>query len=75
MVRAGGYEVTWVDATVICEAPKIGPHITNMKSAMGEAGLRHVNIKGKSNEGMGFTGRGEGIAVIATATVEHTEVI
>jgi 2-C-methyl-D-erythritol 2,4-cyclodiphosphate synthase len=71
LVQGDGYEVTWVDATVICEAPRIGPHVTAMREALEEAGLRHVNIKGKSNEGMGFTGRGEGIASIAVATVEH----
>lgn len=71
LVRGDGYEVTWVDATVICEAPKVGPHVEAMKDALASAGLKQVNIKGKSNEGMGFTGRGEGIAVMAVATVEH----
>jgi len=71
LVKGDGYEVTWVDATVICESPRVGPHVVAMKEAMAGAGLKHVNIKGKSNEGMGFTGRGEGIAAIAAATVEH----
>jgi len=71
MVRADGFEITWVDSTVICESPRIGPHIVAMKEALATSGLKHVNIKGKSNEGMGFTGRGEGIAAIAVATVEH----
>lgn len=71
LVRGDGFEVTWVDATVICEAPRIGPYIEAMKRALAGAGLKHTNIKGKSNEGMGFTGRGEGIASIAVATVEH----
>jgi len=71
MVRGDGFEVVWVDSTIICESPRIGPHIVAMKEALASAGLKHVNIKGKSNEGMGFTGRGEGIASIAVATVEH----
>jgi len=71
LVKGDGYDVTWVDATVICEAPRIGPHVVAMKDAMAEAGLKHVNIKGSTNEGMGFIGRREGIAAIAVATIEH----
>ena len=73
LVQGDGYEVTWVDATVICEAPRIGPHIEAMKEALASTGLKHLNIKGKSNEGMGFTGRGEGIASIAVATVAKAQ--
>jgi 2-C-methyl-D-erythritol 2,4-cyclodiphosphate synthase len=73
LVRGDGYEVAWVDATVICEVPRIGGHIEAMKDALEEAGLKHINIKGKSNEGMGFTGRGEGIAAIAVATVTKSQ--
>jgi len=69
LVRGEGFEVTWVDSTLICETPRIGPHIEAMKEALATAGLKHINIKGKSNEGMGFTGRGEGIAAIAVATL------
>lgn len=73
LVRGEGFEVTWIDSTVICEAPRIGPHIEAMKEALAPAGLKHINIKGKSNEGMGFTGRGEGIASIAVATVAKAQ--
>lgn len=73
LLRGEGFEVTWVDSTVICEAPRIGPHIEAMKEALASAGLKHINIKGKSNEGMGFTGRGEGIASIAVATVAKAQ--
>ena len=68
-----GYRPVQVDVTVVLERPKLGPY----KAAMAEAirqglGLapRAVSIKAKTNEGMGFVGRGEGIAVMAVATVE-----
>ncbi len=67
-----GWHVQQVDVTVICEQPKIGPHREAMADRIAHA-LRvlpgHVSVKGKTNEGMGFTGRGEGIAVMAVATI------
>ena len=72
MTHADGFNVTWVDATVICEAPRIGQHVGAMLTALEGVGLKHVNIKGKSNEGMGFIGRGEGIACMAVVTVERS---
>ena len=67
-----GWHVQQVDVTVICEQPKIGPYRDTMSERLARA-LRvlpgHVSVKGKTNEGMGFTGRGEGIAVIAVATI------
>jgi 2-C-methyl-D-erythritol 2,4-cyclodiphosphate synthase len=71
-LHATGWHVAQVDVTVICERPKIGPHREAMAHRLAEA-LHvipgNVSVKGKTNEGMGFTGRGEGIAVIAVATV------
>ncbi len=69
-----GWRVVNVDATVICEEPRIAPHAAEMAdrlaSALGvEAG--RVSIKGTTNEGMGFIGRGEGIATIAVAMLER----
>lgn len=68
-----GYRPVHIDVTMVLEQPKLGPY----KAAMAEAirqvlGLpaRAVSIKAKTNEGMGFIGRGEGIAVMAVATVE-----
>ena len=62
-----------IDATVIAEAPKIGPHVAAMRKRIAAA-LRlseaQVNIKATTNERLGTIGRGEGIAAIATATVE-----
>jgi 2-C-methyl-D-erythritol 2,4-cyclodiphosphate synthase len=60
-----GYEVAWVDCTVIIEEPKLSPFMKEMEEAVLEAGVRGVNIKAKSNEGMGPVGRGEGAAAYA----------
>ncbi|GAB4484049.1 MAG: hypothetical protein OHK006_07260 [Thermodesulfovibrionales bacterium] len=71
-----GYRVVWVDATVIAEQPKIGPHIEAMKSAIAKSGIAagSINIKAKTNEGMGFIGRGEGIAAQAVCLLEKISV-
>jgi 2-C-methyl-D-erythritol 2,4-cyclodiphosphate synthase len=71
-----GWTVRHVDATVICEAPKLGPHRDEMRARLADAvGLRplSVNVKFTTNEGMGFLGRGEGIAALAVATVERAD--
>jgi 2-C-methyl-D-erythritol 2,4-cyclodiphosphate synthase len=69
---AEGWAVGNVDATVICEAPKLGPHRDRMRASLAAAiGLdpSAVNVKFTTNEQMGFVGRGEGIAALATALV------
>jgi 2-C-methyl-D-erythritol 2,4-cyclodiphosphate synthase len=71
-----GWTVRHLDATVICEAPKLGAHRDSMRERLSEAvGLAplEVNVKFTTNEGMGFTGRGEGIATLALATVERAD--
>ena len=75
LARSQGYIVSWIDSTVMTEQPKIGPHIPAMKAAISTAGIRAelINIKAKTNEGMGFIGRGEGIAAIATCLLEKTK--
>lgn len=73
VVEACGYGVRNIDVTVICERPKIGPHSEAMRRRLGGVlGLRPdaVSIKGKTNEGMGWIGRGEGMAVHAVALLE-----
>ncbi len=65
MVRHRGYGVVNVDVTVIMDMPKLAPYISRMKEKLASVGLQDVNIKAKTNEGMGFVGRGEGIAVMA----------
>jgi 2-C-methyl-D-erythritol 2,4-cyclodiphosphate synthase len=71
-----GWTVRHVDATVICEQPKLGAHRDAMRARLADAvGLAplEVNVKFTTNEGMGFTGRGEGIAALAVATVERAD--
>jgi 2-C-methyl-D-erythritol 2,4-cyclodiphosphate synthase len=63
-----------LDATVVCESPRLGPHRDEIRRSLAErAGLhaRDVNVKFTTNEGMGWVGRGEGIAAMAIATVER----
>jgi 2-C-methyl-D-erythritol 2,4-cyclodiphosphate synthase len=59
-----------VDATLICEEPKLGPYKPQMEQILGEATSGRVTVKATTNEGMGWIGRGEGIACIAVAEVE-----
>ena len=71
-VRAGGWVVQQADVTVIAERPKIGPHRAAMREVLASAlGVAPdaVSVKGKTNEGMGWIGRGEGLACIAVATI------
>ena len=67
LAKMNGYAVAWVDSTVLTERPKLAPYIEAMKAAISSAGIPigQINIKAKTNEGMGFVGRGEGIAVHA----------
>jgi 2-C-methyl-D-erythritol 2,4-cyclodiphosphate synthase len=59
-----------IDATLICEEPRIGPHRAEMKRILAEATSARVSVKATSNEGMGWIGRGEGIACMAVASVD-----
>lgn len=72
VVRAAGGRIANADVTLICEAPKVGPHRAAMVEAMaamlGIASTR-VSVKATTNERLGFIGRGEGIAAIVTASV------
>ncbi len=61
-----------VDATVICEEPRLGPHREEMERSLGEALGAPVSVKATTNEGMGAIGRGEGIAAMAVALFEPT---
>ncbi len=65
-----------VDATLVAEAPKIAPHVAEMRANIAEAlgiPLARVGVKATTNEGMGFLGRGEGIAALAVAGVEQAD--
>lgn len=68
-----GGRVENVDATLICEAPRLGPHRERMQSNLSEVLGAPVSVKATTNEGMGFVGRGEGIACIAVTLIEGGE--
>lgn len=73
LVADRGGRINNIDSTLIAEAPKIGVHLAAMKAALaGVLGIdaSRVGIKATTNEGMGFLGRGEGIAATAVASVE-----
>ena len=75
VAERGAYVVN-VDVTVVCETPKIGPHVDAMRARLAEAmGIQtsQVSVKGKTNETMGWIGRGEGVAVHAVALIEERE--
>jgi 2-C-methyl-D-erythritol 4-phosphate cytidylyltransferase / 2-C-methyl-D-erythritol 2,4-cyclodiphosphate synthase len=77
LVEAEGGRVTFVDLTIICEAPKIGPHRDAMRARIGDLlrlPVARVSIKATTTERLGFTGRGEGIAAQAVATVRFSGV-
>ena len=74
LVEEAGYRTVNVDATVIARAPRMAPHVAAMAANIAadigiEAGC--VNIKAKTTESLGFTGRGEGIAAQAIALIER----
>ena len=71
-VRRRGGRINHLDLTIVCEEPRIGPHREAMRARIAEiAGLPvdRVGLKATTSEKLGFTGRGEGIAALATATV------
>lgn len=71
-IAARGGSIVHVDVTLLCEAPRIGPYRDAMRGAMAEIlgiASAQVSVKATTNEGLGFVGRGEGIAALATATV------
>jgi 2-C-methyl-D-erythritol 2,4-cyclodiphosphate synthase len=74
LAREQGWQVVNVDATVICERPRLAPHVGQMAERLGEGlGIppERVNVKATTNEGMGFIGRAEGIAALAVALIER----
>jgi 2-C-methyl-D-erythritol 4-phosphate cytidylyltransferase / 2-C-methyl-D-erythritol 2,4-cyclodiphosphate synthase len=76
LVRAAGGIIDFIDCTVIAEAPKVGPHRAAMRFKVAEIlaiDERHVSIKATTTERLGFTGRGEGIAAQAVATIRIGE--
>jgi len=75
-VAQEGWAVAHVDATVVMERPKLAPHRDAIRDTLaGVLGLepRRVNVKASTGEGMGFVGRGEGVAALAVATLRTAE--
>ena len=73
-VTAAGFAVAHVDSTVVMERPKVGPHKAAIRAALADAlgvAADRVNVKATTGEGMGFVGRGEGVAAMAVATLER----
>ena len=71
-----GYQINNVDCTIICEQPKIGPLSDKMKTSISkimELDKNRINVKATTSEKLGFTGRQEGIAALATASVSKVE--
>ena len=72
-VRQAGFRIANVDATVIAEAPKVAPHVMAMRQAISAAlqiDITDVSVKATTTDGMGFTGRGEGVAASAIVLLE-----
>lgn len=73
LVNREGFVAVNIDVTVIAEEPKIGPHVLEMREKIAGAlnlTVDDVSIKATTNEGMGFVGRGEGVAALAIATIQ-----
>jgi len=77
LLRDGQYHVVNLDSTIIAQAPRMAPHIpamiANIASDLG-IGRERVNVKAKTTERMGYTGRGEGIAAEAIALIEWRQI-
>jgi|SRR5438067_9906238 len=69
-VRAGGWHPANVDCTVLLESPRLGPHRSRMQERLTEVVGAPVSVKATTAEGLGFIGRGEGVACWAVALVE-----
>jgi 2-C-methyl-D-erythritol 2,4-cyclodiphosphate synthase len=73
MVIAGGHEIVNVDCTVLMEQPRLAPHRAQIREQLARAlgvDSARVNVKASTGEGMGFVGRGEGVAALAVTSLE-----
>jgi 2-C-methyl-D-erythritol 2,4-cyclodiphosphate synthase len=76
LLKEAGYRVNNIDATIVAERPKMAPHIPAMvMNIAGATGVERsaVNVKATTTEGLGFTGRGEGMAAYAVCTIRKAE--
>ncbi len=68
MLKEAGFEAEYIDSTLLAQAPKLAPHLENMKKNLSAAlciNASQINIKATTEEGLGFTGNGDGIAAHA----------
>lgn len=73
LIKNAGYQVSNIDATVIAQAPKLAPHIEQMRKNIAKAlslDFNDVSVKATTEERLGFTGRGEGISAHAVCIIE-----
>ncbi len=72
MMKKDGFGIAWIDSTVIIQEPKIAPFIEAIKQSISKAGISSgvINVKAKTNEGMGFVGEGEGAAAQAVCLLK-----
>ncbi len=76
LVAAGGWQATYVDATIIAERPILGPSIPQIQANLAThltLDRTLVNVKATTTDGLGFTGRGEGIGALCVATLEPSQ--
>ncbi len=75
LVRENRFEILWIDSVVIAESPRLEPFMDKMKTEIAGAGipLNLINIKAKTNEGMGFIGNGEGIAAYTVCLLKPVQ--
>lgn len=75
LVESAGFRISWIDSTVMAERPKLAPYRASIKDALATAGIPAslINVKAKTNEGMGFIGRGEGIVAQAVCLLVECE--
>lgn len=75
LVYSKGYVFEWIDSTILTEKPRLADYIEPIKKALSASGIPDgiINIKAKTNEGMGFIGRGEGIAAQAVCLLRKAE--
>ena len=76
ILNAGGWQATYIDATIIAESPKLSPFLPQVRRRLADAlsvSSEKVNVKATTTDGLGFAGRGEGIAALAVATLEPAQ--
>lgn len=75
LVKEKGYQLANLDACIIAQEPKMAPHLLSMRETISkdlESSLDQINLKATTTEKLGFTGRGEGIAVQASVLIQRT---